>query len=200
MSLTSFIFNVPITKMIGVVSFDAFVNETHTSSSKSVDYPLEDGSSISDHIVVDPQTLRVTAFKSSLGISLLDPRQPNEHIVAFEDLWNIVKNKQLVTVVSGLKVYTNMQITNISTSREARNGNSLTFDVDLKELRYVNTVSVSIPNSVIAAGKFSTTNLNKSAKNAKNAGKTTSGQNIGADRASRAFLRGNADARNLTRF
>jgi len=160
------IFKTNTEKKIGSLVIDAFISETHSRSNAISVYPVENGSDISDHIQEQPKSLSVTG--------MISPVKDGSNIVSsFLELDKIMKSKEVLTVVSGLKVYTNMIITSLVIPRTAQNGASLNFSATMNEIRVVSSQAVTIPNSQISDADEVT---NKQAQAKQNAGKVTNGQ------------------------
>lgn len=157
-----FFSNPHIPKTLGSLVVTAWETESHNRSNTITDYPVETGVEISDHIQNLPIELSVKGIIEAveMGDNILD---------AFTTLENIMINKQLITVVTGLKVYDNMGILSFSVDRNALNGGSLSFNAELKQVFAVSSQSISIPNNILSDN-------NKQADANQNIGKTTSGQ------------------------
>lgn len=166
MAAARLIFRVPVQKKIGSLEVTAFVSETHTRTNSATAYPVEVGADISDHIQDLPQEFNVTGIVEPVGDGANVP-------AAFVELENIMATKELITVVSGLKVYENMYISSLSVPRNARNGGSLSFSASMRELRIVSSQAVEIPKAQISDADDET---NKQAQATQDIGKVTSGQ------------------------
>ena len=178
MSLTNLFFGKGPQKLIGSIEVDAFITETHSRTSELTSYPVEDGTDISDHIINNPIGLSVDGFISPAAVTLLQvTRQADRHIKSFEQINVLMDKKELVQVVTGLKVYDNMHIQSFVVNRNKTNGNALAFTMGLKQARTVTTQLTIIPNTQI--GGDSVTELQAQAP--ADVGKTTSGQNLVSD-------------------
>ncbi len=169
-------------KSIGNIIFDAFISEEHMRNSKATKYPVETGAEISDHIINEPIRLTISAFIEAFidGGNILE---------SFRQLDELIDQKTLVTVVTGLKVYENMHITSYSIPRTVTNGGSLNVNINLEEFRFVSSQSVSIPISQLSDADD---NTNKQSQESQDVGKTTSGQTQTED--SLAQIRESAEA------
>jgi hypothetical protein len=163
MSLTRLFFK-PNTKSIsktgtsaGGIDFDCFVSETHNRSADLTKFPIEDGSIISDHVVNNPIELTINGLKSAIGMTLYDIKLPDSHITAFEKINILMDDKELVRVVTSLKVYENMHISSFSVPRNKETANTLDFTMTLVQAKIVNTLLTEVPNSQL--GGDTTTNL-----------------------------------------
>lgn len=125
------------TDVAGVV-IDAVLNEDHQYNSRVTNYPVEDGRIISDHIINEPETLSLTGVVSDTPLSFLAPF--NRSINAFQRLVEIHNRRELITVVTGIKVYLNMAITSINVPRNVQSGQSLTFSMQFQRVNLDSSV------------------------------------------------------------
>lgn len=165
------IFSKGVPKKIGSVQIDAFISEVHTKESTPTRFPVEDGTNISDHVIVAPDGLQINGL---IGAAILTSGSEfgNRALDGFNELSLLLKNKETVTVVTGLKVYTNMIIENFVCNRDSRSGGSLPFSMRLTEIRIVNSQLTTIPKTQLAGDED--TQLQSQAP--VDVGKTTSGQ------------------------
>ena len=132
------VFRQPITKSIGNFVIDVFSSETHTNTATLTKYPIEDGSPVSDHVVIQPVVLNLQG--------LIEAKEEGQNILtAYDDLQALQEAKELLTVVTGLKVYDNMIITNFVVNRTVQNGGSLPLQITLTEARVKQSQSITIP-------------------------------------------------------
>lgn len=117
---------------IGNVFLDATLSETHETTSTVTSFPVEDGSFISDYVINNPETLVISGLVTDTPLNILSGF--NRSITSYNELLRLQNNKQLVTVVTGIKVYTNMIMTSISVPRDAQTGRSLTFNINFQKL------------------------------------------------------------------
>lgn len=117
---------------IGGVFLDATLTEDHEYNSRVTNYPVEDGRIISDHIINEPETVQITGVVTDTPLSLLSSF--NRSINAFNRLIQIHTNRERITVVTGIKVYTDMVMTGLQVPRNVATGQSLTFVIDLQKI------------------------------------------------------------------
>lgn len=129
------------TSISGVV-LDAVLTEDHVYNSRVTNYPIEDGRIISDHIINEPDTLQITGVVSDTPLSFLAPF--NRSVNAFNTLVEIHNRREMITVVTGIKIYTNMVMTSFQVPRNVQSGQSLTFVIDLQKIIIDTTVRVII--------------------------------------------------------
>lgn len=130
---------------ISSVVLDAVLSEEHVYNSRVTNYPIEDGRIISDHIINEPDTLQITGIVSDTPLSILAPF--NRSINAFNTLIEIHNRKERITVVTGIKVYTDMVITSLQVPRNLQSGQSLTFVIDMQKIFIDASVQVTLNNN-----------------------------------------------------
>ena len=108
---------------VGEISLDLILTETHSLNAVVTQHPVQDGSTISDHITILPRsgTMRVLVSNFSLSTAEGDARAawdeiyaqgeaaqktlPNRAEEAWKKLKDLVKTRELVKVVTSLEVY-----------------------------------------------------------------------------------------------
>lgn len=127
------------------VVLDAVISEDHVYNSRVTNYPVEDGRIISDHIINEPVTLQITGVVSDTPLAIFAPF--NRSINAFNDLVEVHNRRELITVVTGIKVYTNMVITSLQVPRNIQSGQSLTFVIDMQKVFLDTSVRLILNNN-----------------------------------------------------
>lgn len=133
-------------KKIGFLELDCVMNEDITMSSNVTESPIETGESISDHVYNEPLQLRLEAIISDSDPQRLERQKQNNspitsaRLEAYEALRDLWEAKQPVDVVTGLETFSNMVVTNISIPRENADGDSIKFNVDIKQVKIKDSV------------------------------------------------------------
>lgn len=123
---------------VGSVFLDATISEGHNYNSRVTSYPVETGGIISDHIINEPETLTITGIVSDTPLNILTSF--NRSVDAFNRLVRIHDLRERITVITGIKIYTNMVITSLQVPRNINSGQSLTFVIELQKIFLDNTV------------------------------------------------------------
>lgn len=123
---------------VGGVFLDATLTEDHNYSSVVTNYPVESGRNISDHIYNEPITVQITGIVTDSPLSFLSSF--NRSIDAFNRLILIHQRRERITVVTGIKVYPSMVMTNLQVPRNVNTGQSLTFSIQLQQMFTDNSV------------------------------------------------------------
>jgi hypothetical protein len=133
------------------LELDASVSETHTFKNQVTSHPVEQGSMITDHSFLEPNSLQIEGFitntpvleTSSPRVRLYD--SPDRVTEAFRILTRIREQKELVTIVTGLLVYGDMMLTNLVIPRNKTVGiDTLRFTADFIQIQFVKSATVSI--------------------------------------------------------
>ena len=125
---------------------DASIEEMHTMTSKISQFPVEDGSTISDNIYNEPEKISIQGVVTSTPL----PNSPNSSLEstiyaprdAYDYLCRLRKNKELITVTTDLEVYKNMGITSIRIPKNTKVGGSLQFTIELEKVNIVSSKTV----------------------------------------------------------
>lgn len=114
---------------------DVFVSESPDLPAEITDYPVEEGSDVSDNIRNLPVQLRVEGVISDTPIGILaELREGLPANEAYELLKEIRESRRLVTVETSRDVYKNMALENLSLSDTAETGDALQFSATFKQV------------------------------------------------------------------
>jgi hypothetical protein len=139
-----------VSSEFGGVQFDTIVSEDHRYTATTTNYPVEFGTIISDHIIKYPDEVTIQGMVSDTPLNILPTF--NRSVAAFNQLVEIQARRIPVTVVTGIKVYTNMAITVLNVPRTIKTGQTLTFNIEFKKIIFDNTVQVELSNGNIFEG------------------------------------------------
>ena len=177
---------------VGEISLDLILTETHSLNAVVTQHPVQDGSTISDHITILPRsgTMRVLVSNFSLSTAEGDARAAWDEIYAqgeaaqktlpnrAEDAWkklkDIVKTRELVKVVTSLEVYEDVALTRVETTRDGDTGDALEIDIDYEQVTKVKLKETKVTAQVQPRDMKSTINQ-------KSAVQVNSGQKVGTD-------------------
>lgn len=156
-----------------VISIDCTVSETHAKEGQPTDFPLENGESISDHIISKPFSLELQGIISDTPLKLLNSAlttvasavipasgiiaasagmalfsalsgSKSPSVAAYGQLLKLQANKLPFDVITTLQRYENMWIKSISVPRDAATGQVLVFNLSLVQLLLVSPQTVNI--------------------------------------------------------
>ena len=176
---------------IGFIELDATVTETHTRTARITKNEVEEGSDVSDNVILDNETFSIEGLISEAPIPSNDLRDlpltvtnkafsilnkaagaisggllkntgaTLKRIVALIQLENFWKNAIPFTVITGLKKYDNVILKSLTINVNPKDGKSLRFNIQCEVVRLVKSEIVSIPESKSTAGAAKTTNIGK---------------------------------------
>ena len=177
---------------VGEISLDLILTETHSLSAVVTQHPVQDGSTISDHITILPRsgTMRVLVSNFSLSTAEGDARAawdeiysqgeaaqktlPNRAEEAWKKLKDLVKTRELVKVVTSLEVYEDVALTRVETTRDGDTGDALEIDIDYEQVTKVKLKETKVTIQVQPRDMKSTINQ-------KSAVQVNSGQKVGTE-------------------
>lgn len=170
MSLVSLLFNAILGQRttIGVLELDALLMESTSLRSQITEYPVEDGSVISDHITQEAETLTIEGVITGAGTLFNLAHGKAKLIAAKEALRQLHKERALLTVTTGIDIYSDFAIESCEISRTADGGEKFDVNLTLKKIQKVTLRTADIPPE-----KTSGKATGKAGKTKTNAGKTT---------------------------
>jgi len=121
-----------------IVTFDTMVSEDHRYSSRVTYFPVESGTIVSDHIINQPDVVVLSGLISDTPLNILATF--NRSVSAFNSLIEIHERRQIVDIVTGIKIYRNMAITSLDVPRNMKTGQTLTFNIELQRIIFDNNV------------------------------------------------------------
>lgn len=153
---------------IGSVELDATLSENHMSGQDVTDHPIEEGSPITDHARKRPDSLTIDGLVTDTPVGLTqrqraaqssgtvdDADAPGYAQAAYLKLRELLTGK-LFTIVTGLQVYDDMVLTDLTVPRDRTVGHALRFSATFKNVRIVKnkiTVSIDAQRTKSARGK-----------------------------------------------
>ncbi|EFM88744.1 phage baseplate protein [Actinobacillus pleuropneumoniae] len=177
--------------VVGVIELDALLTESTSLRSQITEYPVEDGTVISDHITHESESLSIEGVITSAG-TLFNVSMGKAKLISAKEEFRILHEKRaLITVVTGLDVYVDFAIESCEINRNADDGERFNVNLTLKKIKKVSLRTEEIPPekaSGKAKGKAGKTakNAGKQSSNAKGIAKSNSGSGLSATKANKA--------------
>jgi Dit-like phage tail protein len=145
---------------IGEIELDVIVNESVQTNSTITSNPVENGSDVNDHIIINPMTYSISGIVSNTKVGFLGGLNTLESFTsdttpsqdAWEDLLELQADRIPFTLVTNLKSYDNVVIENLATSQDKDSSNSLNFTANLREIIFVGS-------QVLSADQFNEQNI-----------------------------------------
>ena len=168
---------------IGQIRLDATVREEHGMSARVTESPLESGANVADHVISEADTLNIDGVITETPVYFSKEPSPGSAdlvevpyassgsrvLDGYEALRRLMERRQTITVVTGLRTYQDMVMTNLNVPREPETGVALRFSAELRQIRMVNSASIP-PNK---ASPKSKSKAQKTANRGKQQAKTT---------------------------
>jgi len=197
--------------IIGTLQLDVTNEENHQFENQVTEFPVENGLNVTDFIRQLPDKLTMSCFVTNTPIDIRQESNAeiitnadgtfefrdfqravvnNRVTDAFEQLLTMSGRKvngetidaQIVKVVTGLRVYTNMAIQTITIPRNFSTGQALRFNISFIHIEKVQSETIELPDSFLNVNASSNVNIGKQNKK-----ETTTNQDAKAKRASIAF-------------
>lgn len=129
---------------IGALAIDALLSESTELSSKATEYAVEDGSPISDHVVLAPERLKISGWITPSDVQLMTADGRPKLAEAKATMRKIVNDRAEITVTTGMDAYTDMimETCNIGRSNE---GERFTVDMEFVKIRKAVLRKADIP-------------------------------------------------------
>lgn len=140
---------------VGTVTFDTMVSEEHRFTSRVTYFPVENGTIVSDHIINQPDVVILSGLVSDTPLNIFATF--NRSIAAFNQLLELHRRREVIDVVTGIKIYKNMAITSLDVPRTVKTGQTLTFNIELQRIIYDNNITVPLDNENVFSGVNNTT-------------------------------------------
>lgn len=164
--------------LIGPIPVSVIMRETHRSSLGITENPIETGASVTDHAYVNPKSLSLE-FADAFAAATYNA------LVRFQE------TRTPFTIVSGLFVYTNMLIKDLTATRDASTSRILDGRAELQEIIIVSTAYTSTEasaNDPQSTGQPGGANSTQSARPTSE----RAGNPVTADQAAGTTMRGDA--------
>lgn len=138
------------------IEFDVLMSSIETYETTVPDYPIETGFTISDTIILAPETLDMTLLVSDLPVTWAGRFGTGAGRVdsVVQQLKDLYFQKELVTVSTSELTWTDMAIISISFSKTSELGFAREIPIKFKKVRTTSAETTTIPDSY---GKSGTT-------------------------------------------
>lgn len=136
------------------IPFDALLDETRVYEAESPDYPVENGFTVNDTIILKPLSLSMTLFVTDTPVTWLKQGHGGRGWAdsVIQRLEKLYFSKNPVTVVTSDKTYKSMAIQSITIAKSAEVGYARQIPITFKEIRVTQSRQASIPASYGKSG------------------------------------------------
>lgn len=131
--------------VIGVLELDALLTESTSLRSQITEYPIEDGSVISDHISQESETLSIEGVITGAGTLFNISAGKSKLIAAKEALRELHEKRELISIVTGVDVYDDFAIESCEISRNNEDGEQFSVSMELRKIKKVTLRTEEIP-------------------------------------------------------
>lgn len=139
-------------RIIQAVDLDIVEGEDHALSLSLTEQPIEDGSSINDHVIFEPREFRITVWASIAPGSPV-PALPTRHMKAWRQFKELWKSVTFLDVFSDPEPYRRVLITNVTFPRSVENTNASRFVVTFQQPVFAQTdLTDNLADSVADTG------------------------------------------------
>lgn len=130
-----------------VLVLDALIRETPKYSAEMTKSPIEGGSAINDHVVLNPETLTIEGIITNTPAKIGGPLNVKKNAQdAFDYLLALRETREPFDFVGGFKLYRNMVLTDFTPHRDKRTANTLTFTATMQKAIIVDSQTVLVAN------------------------------------------------------
>lgn len=140
-------FNSDKTYGAGLLTFDLLLAEDHSLESSVTSHPVEDGSEINDHIQNETPSGSITGLITNFSIKSkgITSNRPQD---AFDLLYQLWEERELVTICTMLRVYDDMAITSAPVARDNETGESIILQIEFQRVRIVELQQILLETNI----------------------------------------------------
>lgn len=136
------------------IEFDALIEEEKTFTATIPTYPVEEGYTVSDTIINEPLTLKLTLYVSNTPVTWLYRHGSSKSRVRsicdeIEEKW---QSKELTKIVTTNAIYTNMGITSIAIKHTKETGYAREIAITAQKVRITERRTADIPAGILQSG------------------------------------------------
>lgn len=138
---------------VGGIEFDALISSEYTMESTLPEYAVETGFSITDAIILKPETLSMVLFVTDMPVTWYGRHSGgNRANTVAKQLESLYFSRSTVTVSTTDRTYTNMAIESLKISRSTENGYALEVPITFRKIRTTSAKTTTIPSSYGKSG------------------------------------------------
>lgn len=175
---------------INGIEFDALIDQDVGFTATVPEYPVENGFSVSDAILLSAETLTMTLYLTNTPVTWYqrhgnDPGRVERVVKQLEELYF---SKTPVTVVTSDETFTNMGITALNIRKSVEVGYAREIPISFKKIRTTQATTTVIPASYGKAGATGAQAGSANTTNGSTAGDSSSGSGSGSSDNSKASI------------
>ena len=124
---------------------DLIMSEEHKRNAQVFSHPVEDGTEIADHILVQPKIITAVLLLTNFSIQRPDASYVEDHAErAYEILEKVQEERSICNFQSSVKKYIKYAIEELSFSRDKDAGNAIKIFLSFKELTIAQNSTVIV--------------------------------------------------------
>lgn len=136
---------------ISTIELDIIISESATATAKVTENPVEFGSNINDHIIIEPMTFSTQGVVSDISSSIIGQftrtptvfnRGNSKSREAWEALLELHASRQPFSLVQGLREYQNVVILSINERQDKDTSKGLFFNATMREIIVVGSPGI----------------------------------------------------------
>jgi hypothetical protein len=117
-----------VSRSIGGIFVDVVISEEHVATMEIAEHPVESGAKISDH-----------AWRMPYSVTLESVIASERAVPSFQALLALQEMAEPFSLITGLKIYSNMLIKELTATRDKEHARVLKFTAELQEVIIVDT-------------------------------------------------------------
>lgn len=137
-------------KSIGGIYLDAVLTETHNNTVRTTTNPVELGADITDHAIIEPKKITITAQVSDTPLGLAafgeivdsitgffgssTEQNITRSVAAYNAIVDLMEKREPIEVQTKLKLYRDMLVTELSTSQDKDTSRVALMTINLTEV------------------------------------------------------------------
>lgn len=136
---------------IPTVLIDVILSEAHSADNTVTELPLEDGSPLTDHVIIKPDTVEI-----SVEVSNYDGANAKTTGERAKTAWQRFKQlrleRQLLTITTEHEIYENMVVASLSATHVIPFSGRMIYTCKFQRVDVTNLSIVAVPESILAGG------------------------------------------------
>lgn len=139
---------------INGLEFDALISQNRSLSATVPQYSVEDGFSVSDSIILDPEKMDMVLYVTNTPVTWYRRHGASQDRVnsVCKQIEEIYFAKEPVTIVTSEATYTDMAIEALTISKTTEDGYSRQIQVSFVKIRVTSAKTTTIPDSYGKSG------------------------------------------------
>lgn len=131
-----------------VLTFDATISVAVTDAVVKTSHPVEDGADITDHARRELVKVSMSSVFTASPFGGQPERRRDQRL--YQELLALLEARQPVTIVSSLRVLSNMLLLSVQAEASSSIGQSVRPQLEFEEVRFADQVTVTIPEGILA--------------------------------------------------